>query len=160
MTDDEALGWLRALRRLRAIEAEQKRHIAILERALKNRQSAASVASQHAGHVEALLTDRPAAPYVSAHHVAGGPDATVERCERRIAFVSDEPSEPEEPARTPSVPEDVVGSLEALAADIGRERERVNRELTHDGPPFDVVDTLETIHNRVAAIATRLRGSR
>lgn len=93
MTDDEALGWLRALRRLRAIEAEQKRHVTILERALKNHQRAAKVASDYAGHVEALLTERPTAQYASAHHLAGGPEATVERCAKRIAYEKDEPAE-------------------------------------------------------------------
>ena len=93
MTDDEALAWLGALRRLRAIEAEQRRHVAILERALKNHQRAARVASEYAGHAEAILMERPTAPYALAHHIAGGPDATVERCAKRIAYENDEPHE-------------------------------------------------------------------
>jgi hypothetical protein len=93
MTDEEALAWLGALRRLRAIEAEQKRHVAILERALKSHQRAQRVASEYAGHVEAMVTESPVMPYAAQHHLAGGPDATVERCAKRIAYENDEPHE-------------------------------------------------------------------
>jgi hypothetical protein len=93
MTDKEALAWLGALRRLRAIEAEQKRHVAILERALKNHQRAQRVAAEYAGHVEAMVTESPVMPHAARHHLAGGPDACVERCSKRIAYENDEPHE-------------------------------------------------------------------
>lgn len=40
-----------------------------------------------------------------------------------------------------------------LADYVHSERDRVDRETTHNGPPFDVIDTLSEIHNRLRTIA-------